>query len=288
LAVADISRVCRDLVISGKQAAWAHCSAAAILLILGLSGSIAVWRVAFLGTLVVACALLRLAVALRQDSWNPNTWLTIYTAMSVTNTFIWGCFLAVLILKDGWNSPVALATMLMMTGFSAGGLATLAPNRILHNSFQLALWGPPLLTALIPKQHGPGFFLPTIFSIFLAYLLVSGKQYHHKYLTDVRRESDLERARAAAETASQSKSAFVANISHEIRTPLNGVLGMLELSLLEQMSASQRESLESAHTSARSLLGLLNDLLDFSKIEAGRIELERIDFDVRDLGQPQK
>jgi CheY-like chemotaxis protein len=61
------------------------------------------------------------------------------------------------------------------------------------------------------------------------------------------------------------------------------VLGMLELSLLERIPPNQRETLESAHASAQSLLGLLNDLLDFSKMEAGRMELERVDFDLPEL-----
>jgi signal transduction histidine kinase/ActR/RegA family two-component response regulator len=201
----------------------------------------------------------------------------------MATTSVWGFYLAFLLLTDGWMTVIALSTMLMMTGISAGGLATLAPSRTLHNSFQWGLWGPALVAALLPAPHRSGFFLPVIFTIFLAYLLVSGKQYHRKYLMDLRREADLERARSVAEAASKAKSAFVANISHEIRTPLNGVLGMLELSLLESMPVGQRETLESAHTSAQSLLGLLNDLLDFSKIEAGRMELERIDFDVRDV-----
>ena len=230
------------------------------------------------------CPLCRLGISLKHGCWSYPAWLRIYSVVSVTNTLVWGCFLALLLSAGMWNSAVAIATVLIMSGISAGGLATLAPpNRALHNSFQLALWGPPLVAALVPQPNGPRFFLPTIISLFLVYLLGSGRQYHQKYLADLRRESDLDRARAAAEAASKAKSAFVANISHEIRTPLNGVLGMLEVSLLDAMPAGQREILDSAHASAQSLLGLLNDLLDFSKIEAGRVELEHVDFDVRDL-----
>jgi len=283
LVDADIARVCVDVAVAGKQALWAHCAAALILLLLGWSGSVALSTVGPVALLVVLCTVVRYSSKHRQRKWGYAAWLRTYTVLSMTLTLIWGGFLSVLLLTGAWNTATALATMLMMTGFSAGGLATLAPNRRLHDGFQLCLWLPPFFAGLVPQQHGAGFFLPTIYCLFLIYLLVSGRHYHRKYLTDLRRESDLERARTAAEEANKAKSAFVANISHEIRTPLNGVLGMLELSLLDSMPSGQRETLESAHGSAQSLLGLLNDLLDFSKIEAGRMELERVDFDVREL-----
>ncbi len=280
---ADIARVCQDLVIGGKQAVLGHIAGALILLTIGLTGGAVFSRVWPISLIVVTLSLFRFAVGSKLRHWDYHSWLKLYTAVSMATTSVWGFYLAFLLLTDGWMTVIALSTMLMMTGISAGGLATLAPSRTLHNSFQWGLWGPALVAALLPAPHRSGFFLPVIFSIFLAYLLVSGKQYHRKYLADLRREADLERARSVAEAASKAKSAFVANISHEIRTPLNGVLGMLELSLLDNMPPSQRETLESAHTSAQSLLGLLNDLLDFSKIEAGRMELERVDFDVRDV-----
>ena len=81
-----------------------------------------------------------------------------------------------------------------------------------------------------------------------------------------------------AEDAAKLKSEFLANMSHEIRTPMNGIIGMSYLTLQTKLDSKQKNLIEKIDNSAKTLLGIINNILDLSKIEAQKLELEKIDF----------
>ncbi len=90
--------------------------------------------------------------------------------------------------------------------------------------------------------------------------------------------SVLEVAKQQAESASEAKSQFLANITHELRTPLIGVLGMNELMFRTTMDVQQQMLATTVQHSGEDLLTLINNVLDFSKIEAGKLQLEEEEF----------
>ncbi len=95
-----------------------------------------------------------------------------------------------------------------------------------------------------------------------------------------RRTAELQDAKDRAESANRFKSEFVATMSHEVRTPMNGVIGMTDLALDTDLTAQQRDYLETIRRSAEAVTAVIDDVMDLSKIEAGRVELQEVPFDL--------
>lgn len=121
--------------------------------------------------------------------------------------------------------------------------------------------------------------------------LTVGKNGIHRFYTGIARDisklkeaqRELLLAKEKAEQASQVKSQFLSIMSHEIRTPMNAVIGLAHFLMEENPRPDQLENLKTLQFSAENLMALINDILDFNKIESGKVELEKVQFDLKTM-----
>ncbi len=97
--------------------------------------------------------------------------------------------------------------------------------------------------------------------------------------------TQLERARARSDDASQDKTRFIAAASHDILQPLNAAR-LFTASLIERHAKSKDKDLvRSIDLSLEAVEDIISALLDISRIDAGAMKPERSAFDVGELMQ---
>ena len=164
------------------------------------------------------------------------------------------------------------------------------PDRSLHNGYidNYRTSGEPRIIGSgreVTGQRKDGTLVPIRLAV--GQVELKGEPLFVGIMTDItsRRalEASLRDAAEQARQAAEAKTAFLANMSHEIRTPMNAIIGFTELLLKSDLTPLQRSHLSTVRQSSRSLLGLLNDILDTTKLEKNSLELEHIDFSLKDL-----
>ena len=263
----------------------------------------------------LSCNLLRLITRwlyLRQPVPDEKTerWDIAFVAVSALTGLSWG--FAAWFFYTSEESGYRVVIVLVLAGMTTGVSRLLAPIVAANLSYIYLSIGPLMVRVLLSAGAHSG-VLAAMCVLYLSYMTIAAVQqvrtlrrtirlgYENAALVEslgaakehaenfnrdlsaeiARREVVERELRATSEraaAASQAKSAFLATMSHEIRTPMNGIIGMLRIVNETALNQSQREYIETAATSADTLLELLSDILDFSKIEAGRLELETIAF----------
>ena len=135
--------------------------------------------------------------------------------------------------------------------------------------------------------HRDGHFIPVLFS-WSSQSDREGRPGHivcvAKDITERKRvETELKRAKEAAEQATRAKSEFLSSMSHEIRTPMNGIIGFTGLLERTRLDGTQQEYVRTIGASAQGLLTIINDILDFSRLESGKLEIENVPFNLREV-----
>ncbi len=231
-------------------------------------------------------SLLRLFLVIRKNSIysrSPRQWGIAFGAGLAACSAAWGCLCAFTIVNYGYFTWNTLLLKLTVLGLTAGALVSFTPRLSYLSWHLLPILVPCIAADIYVGREGYAVALST--AVYTAFLLIQGKHLNADYWKSLHDRNQLESAKKMAEAANEAKSNFLANMSHELRTPMNGVIGMTELALDTELTAEQRDLLDTARHSAQSLLELLNEILDFSKIEAHRVELECTPFNLTRLLQ---
>lgn len=290
----DIHEPAQRVVLSHQQDAdiarhslagiWAGLGLVQFALLAGTHSRIPTIAITLFAATTIGAYLVRLLLVLRKNviySVNPRLWRAAFCTTLICFSTAWGALSCYSDFVNGlfnWNS---LMFAFCVLGISFGAIVSLTPSPLYLCCHVLPLLVPPIAIDLWLGHQDYGMALINLVCLLL--VLAQAWQLSKQYRQSFEDRQLLEEAKKMAEAANEAKGHFLANISHELRTPMNGIIGTTELVLDTELSALQRDLLETSRNSAISLLYLLNDVLDFSKIDTHSIQLANASFDLPKL-----
>jgi signal transduction histidine kinase len=201
-----------------------------------------------------------------------------------------GCAVWLALSLAYWNDPSpggAFLALLIWAALLLNAISFAFRSNLALVMFALPVGAAMILTPLLEPRFGrPQHVMALVGLVIVAvYAAISAARNVKAARALAEAGEALERARGAAQSANEAKSAFLATMSHEIRTPLNGILGMAQVMAKDPLPDIQKERLGVIREGGEILLGLLNDILDLARIETGRLELEDGALDFRALAR---